>query len=157
MADGEGTSNLLWLSAAVCLSVAFTVPLLAMLAAMHFPKSAGRLRRNCARGARLCSPLDFLPAVRGLATAYPWIKAAHIVGVVAWMAGLLYLPRLSLMTVLSSGIYFLWRLALPRRAAGGIGGPKEMVPHGIPHKTRADPIIRQGEGANCFQHRPMPR
>lgn len=25
---------------------------------------------------------------------YPWIKALHIVGVIAWMAGLLYLPRL---------------------------------------------------------------
>jgi putative membrane protein len=29
-----------------------------------------------------------------LAAAYPWIKALHIVGMVAWMAGLLYLPRL---------------------------------------------------------------
>ena len=29
-----------------------------------------------------------------LAAAYPWIKALHIVGVIAWMAGLLYLPRL---------------------------------------------------------------
>jgi protoporphyrinogen IX oxidase len=29
-----------------------------------------------------------------LDTAYPWLKAAHIVAVVAWMAGLLYLPRL---------------------------------------------------------------
>jgi protoporphyrinogen IX oxidase len=29
-----------------------------------------------------------------LAAAYPWIKSAHIVSVVAWMAGLLYLPRL---------------------------------------------------------------
>ena len=29
-----------------------------------------------------------------LATAYPWIKALHIVSVVAWMAGLFYLPRL---------------------------------------------------------------
>lgn len=29
-----------------------------------------------------------------LAAAYPWIKAFHIVGIVAWMAGLLYLPRL---------------------------------------------------------------
>jgi len=29
-----------------------------------------------------------------LAAAYPWIKALHIVSVVAWMAGLLYLPRL---------------------------------------------------------------
>jgi len=29
-----------------------------------------------------------------LASVYPWIKAFHIVSVVAWMAGLLYLPRL---------------------------------------------------------------
>jgi protoporphyrinogen IX oxidase len=29
-----------------------------------------------------------------LAIAYPWIKALHIVSVIAWMAGLLYLPRL---------------------------------------------------------------
>lgn len=26
--------------------------------------------------------------------AYPWIKALHLIGVIAWMAGLLYLPRL---------------------------------------------------------------
>jgi putative membrane protein len=29
-----------------------------------------------------------------LAAAYPWVKALHIVAMVAWMAGLLYLPRL---------------------------------------------------------------
>jgi putative membrane protein len=29
-----------------------------------------------------------------IVAAYPWIKALHIVAVVAWMAGLLYLPRL---------------------------------------------------------------
>jgi len=29
-----------------------------------------------------------------LASAYPWLKSAHIVSVIAWMAGLLYLPRL---------------------------------------------------------------
>jgi putative membrane protein len=29
-----------------------------------------------------------------LAGAYPWIKSAHVVSIVAWMAGLLYLPRL---------------------------------------------------------------
>lgn len=29
-----------------------------------------------------------------LIAAYPWIKAFHIVSVIAWMAGLLYLPRL---------------------------------------------------------------
>jgi protoporphyrinogen IX oxidase len=26
--------------------------------------------------------------------SYPWIKALHIISVIAWMAGLLYLPRL---------------------------------------------------------------
>ena len=31
---------------------------------------------------------DFLTA------AYPWTKALHVVAIVAWMAGLLYLPRL---------------------------------------------------------------
>tara|TARA_B100001123_G_scaffold265160_1_gene295255 strand:- start:1129 stop:1578 length:450 start_codon:yes stop_codon:yes gene_type:complete len=29
-----------------------------------------------------------------LLTIYPWIKAFHIISVMAWMAGLLYLPRL---------------------------------------------------------------
>jgi putative membrane protein len=29
-----------------------------------------------------------------LAAAYPWTKVLHIVSVVAWMAGLFYLPRL---------------------------------------------------------------
>ena len=29
-----------------------------------------------------------------LSVAYPWIKSLHIVSMVAWMAGLLYLPRL---------------------------------------------------------------
>ncbi len=29
-----------------------------------------------------------------LIAAYPWVKALHIIAVIAWMAGLLYLPRL---------------------------------------------------------------
>jgi putative membrane protein len=29
-----------------------------------------------------------------LANWYPWIKAGHVIAVVAWMAGLFYLPRL---------------------------------------------------------------
>ncbi len=29
-----------------------------------------------------------------LITAYPWIKSLHIISVIAWMAGLFYLPRL---------------------------------------------------------------
>ncbi len=27
-------------------------------------------------------------------TAYPWIKAIHVIAVIAWMAAILYLPRL---------------------------------------------------------------
>lgn len=29
-----------------------------------------------------------------LVSAYPWIKTLHIVSVIAWMSGLLYLPRI---------------------------------------------------------------
>jgi putative membrane protein len=29
-----------------------------------------------------------------LATYYPWVKALHVMSVIAWMAGLFYLPRL---------------------------------------------------------------
>jgi putative membrane protein len=32
--------------------------------------------------------------VQTLVNLYPWIKALHIISVIAWMAGLLYLPRL---------------------------------------------------------------
>jgi protoporphyrinogen IX oxidase len=44
---------------------------------------------------------DLLPAagrvggpMAWLSAFYPWIKALHIISVIAWMAGLLYLPRL---------------------------------------------------------------
>lgn len=29
-----------------------------------------------------------------LASAYPWVKSLHVIAVIAWMAGLFYLPRL---------------------------------------------------------------
>ena len=29
-----------------------------------------------------------------IAELYPWIKALHVISVIAWMAGMLYLPRL---------------------------------------------------------------
>ncbi len=29
-----------------------------------------------------------------LVDAYPWIKSLHVISVIAWMAGMLYLPRL---------------------------------------------------------------
>lgn len=30
----------------------------------------------------------------GLAVIYPWVKAIHVMAVIAWMAGIFYLPRL---------------------------------------------------------------
>lgn len=44
-----------------------------------------------------------------LAAAYPWIKSAHILAVIAWMAGLLYLPRLF--------VYHAMAPAMSRRSA----------------------------------------
>ena len=36
-----------------------------------------------------------LPLMLGFVSgAYPWIKALHVIAIIAWMAGLLYLPRL---------------------------------------------------------------
>jgi putative membrane protein len=32
--------------------------------------------------------------LEALAPAYPWVKSLHLIAVIAWMAGLLYLPRL---------------------------------------------------------------
>ncbi len=29
-----------------------------------------------------------------LATVYPWVKSLHVIAVIAWMAGIFYLPRL---------------------------------------------------------------
>lgn len=29
-----------------------------------------------------------------LSAAYPWIKSIHVIAIIAWMAGMLYLPRL---------------------------------------------------------------
>ena len=39
--------------------------------------------------AALAALLAWLPIV-----LYPWIKAAHVIAVISWMAGMLYLPRL---------------------------------------------------------------
>ena len=38
-----------------------------------------------------------------LAIAYPWIKAFHILAVIAWMAAILYLPRLFMYHMRSGG------------------------------------------------------
>src|SRR5205814_5400535 len=38
--------------------------------------------------------LQMAPRPRGASGMYEWIKALHIIAVIAWMAGMLYLPRL---------------------------------------------------------------
>ena len=61
-----------------------------------------------------------IPTERGacvadfLTAAYPWIKSLHIVAMVAWMAGLFYLPRLF--------VYHAERRGGPGRAVGDVQG-----------------------------------
>lgn len=38
-----------------------------------------------------------------LAHAYPWVKSLHVISVIAWMAGLFYLPRLFVYHVEQAG------------------------------------------------------
>ena len=38
--------------------------------------------------------MSFAVTLRFLAALYPWTKAFHIIAMIAWMAGLFYLPRL---------------------------------------------------------------
>ncbi|MBV8118959.1 MAG: protoporphyrinogen oxidase HemJ [Alphaproteobacteria bacterium] len=62
---------------------------------------------------------------RWLAAVYPWIKAAHILAVIAWMAGLLYLPRLFVyhaMTPIGSGQSETFKI-MERRLQRGIMSP----------------------------------
>ncbi|MHC2017500.1 protoporphyrinogen oxidase HemJ [Methylobacterium sp. CM6247] len=42
-------------------------------------------------------------------TLYPWIKAIHVIAVISWMAGLLYLPRL-----------FVYHASLPEGPASSV-------------------------------------
>jgi putative membrane protein len=38
--------------------------------------------------------MEVLPMGDFLASVYPWTKALHVISVIAWMAGIFYLPRL---------------------------------------------------------------
>ncbi len=44
--------------------------------------------------------------IAALTPLYPWLKAAHVISMVAWMAGMFYLPRL-----------FVYHCAVPRGTA----------------------------------------
>jgi len=68
-----------------------------------------------------------------LAAAYPWLKALHIIAVIAWMAGLLYLPRLYVYHAeLPSGSNRAAMLAImERRLLHGIMLPAAMMSYGF--------------------------
>jgi len=68
-----------------------------------------------------------------LAAAYPWLKALHIIAVIAWMAGLLYLPRLYVYHAeLPSGSNRAAMLAImERRLLHGIMLPAAMLSYGF--------------------------
>lgn len=61
-----------------------------------------------------------------LADWYPWVKTAHVVSVIAWMAGLFYLPRLFVyhveQVVAGSGTDTMFQV-MERRLLRGIMGP----------------------------------
>lgn len=42
--------------------------------------------------------------MEALAPLYPWIKALHVIAVIAWLAGLLYLPRLFVYHTTATGL-----------------------------------------------------
>jgi len=74
-------------------------PFIAELAALvNRLAAAPEIGLRCGRRASNLSPAPHrLPDPirrRILASAYLWIKALHVIAVIAWMAGLLYLPRL---------------------------------------------------------------
>jgi putative membrane protein len=50
------------------------------------PISAGMFQR--------CRRQNWLSRMSETSTIYEWIKALHVIAVIAWMAGMLYLPRL---------------------------------------------------------------
>src|SRR5258708_34165620 len=79
---------------------------------------------------------------------YPWIKALHVIAVIAWMAGMLYLPRLFVYhcaaapgSELSETLKVMERRLLRAImnpafvAAWGVGGPP-LLGHGRPHGWR---------------------
>ena len=83
------------------------------------------------------------------AVAYPWLKALHIIAVIAWMAGLLYLPRLF---VYHAGVPAESNRAamletMERRLLYGIMTPAAMMTYGFGLALAAMPGIvawRQG-------------
>jgi putative membrane protein len=61
------------------------------------PSHAGEafLQRRIGQSVPRMSGIEAVAMVEWMTiTAYPWIKALHVIAVISWMAGMLYLPRL---------------------------------------------------------------
>ena len=79
-----------------------------------------------------------------LIDAYPWLKALHIVAVIAWMAGLLYLPRLYVYHAqVPAGSHRAAMLAvMERRLLRGIMWPALVMVYGFGGALAATPEMR---------------
>ncbi len=59
---------------------------------------SGAAGRNAARRAGMALALVVIAVLLlyllGPAELYPWVKALHVIAVISWLAGMLYLPRL---------------------------------------------------------------
>jgi len=78
-----------------------------------------------------------------LAAAYPWVKSLHIIAVIAWMAGLLYLPRLFVYHAEApSGSHRAAMLAvMERRLLRGIMLPAVVMVYGFGFVLAATPGV----------------
>jgi putative membrane protein len=58
------------------------------------PSSAVNAGKRAAIGMSVFALLTVLLFTVAPDSLYPWIKASHVIAVISWMAGMLYLPRL---------------------------------------------------------------
>jgi protoporphyrinogen IX oxidase len=78
-----------------------------------------------------------------LVDVYPWVKSAHIVSVVAWMSGLLYLPRLFVyhaMTPVGSDRSETFKV-MERRLLRGIMNPAMLATLGFGLVLAVTPVV----------------
>lgn len=58
------------------------------------PQAGAKAQLRAAIAVAVFAALGALLLLGDPATVYPWVKALHVIAVISWMAGLLYLPRL---------------------------------------------------------------
>jgi putative membrane protein len=78
-----------------------------------------------------------------LTAAYPWVKSLHIIAVIAWMVGLLYLPRLYVYhaALLSESKRAAMLAIMERRLLRGIMLPAAAMSYGFGFVLAATPGV----------------